>query len=52
MKNLIVLVCSIILGVLLVNLIIGSNGVGTKAEQIWQDEYVYRSSVFQNADEE
>jgi len=50
MKQIIVLVCSILLGVFIVNLIIGDDGIGTKAEQVWKDEYVYRSYVFENAD--
>ena len=46
MKQMIVLVCSIMLGVFLVNMIIGNGGIGEKAERVWQDEYELRSSVF------
>lgn len=42
----IVLVCSIMLGILLVNMIIGDGGIGKKAERVWQNEYELRSSVF------
>lgn len=51
MKQIIILFSSILLGVYLVNLIIGTNGVGTTAKEIWKMEYENRSSVFQSADE-
>ncbi|MDO5331561.1 MAG: hypothetical protein Q4E99_02670 [Bacillota bacterium] len=46
MKQIIVMLCSLILGILLVNMIIGNNGIGEKAERVWQNEYELRSSAF------
>ena len=46
MKQIIVLVSMIMLGVVLVNLIVGSEGVGTTARQLWNLGYEYREQTF------
>lgn len=44
------MLCSIILGVVIVSLILGENGVGTAARNLWRSEYEYRSIMFVNSD--
>lgn len=34
------------LGVILVNMIIGHGGIGEKADSVWQKEYELRSVIF------
>lgn len=34
----------------MVGLILGENGVGTAAKNLWRSEYEYRSIMFSNSD--
>ena len=47
MKQYIVLVSMIVLGVVLVNLIIGPDGVGTKAKSVLSQGYELRTECFE-----